>query len=227
MSESDRKPIRVLIVDDHAILRKGLRMLIDDQPSMTVIGEAGNYAETLEIATREEPEIILLDLDLGGKSGLDFLPELVSACSKSRIIIYTGVRDPEMHHRAVALGAMGLVLKEQASEVLVKAIEKVYAGEIWIDRAMMARVLTRMSRSQQEKKDDPDAAKTATLTEREKEIITLVAQGLNRKQIAQRLFISEATVRNHLTSILNKLEVSDRLELAFYAYRHGLAKPPA
>lgn len=202
-------------------------MLIEDQPLMTVIGEAGNGAEALEIASREEPEIILLDLDLGGKNGLDFLSELLSAAGKARVIIYTGVRDPEMHHRAVALGAMGLVLKEQASEVLVKAIEKVHAGEIWIDRATMAKVLTRMSRSQIEKKDDPEAARIATLTEREKEITTLVAQGLNRKQIAEKLFISEATVRNHLTSILNKLEVSDRLELAFYAYRHGLAKPPA
>jgi len=227
MSESSIKPIRVLIVDDHAILRKGLRMLIEDQPTMTVIGEAENYAETMEVVSREQPEIILLDLDLGGKNGLDFLPELLSLSARTRVIIYTGVRDPEMHHRAIALGAMGLVLKEQASEVLVKAIEKVHAGEIWIDRTTMARVLTRMSRSQQEKKDDPEAAKIAALTEREKEITTLVAQGLNRKQIAERLFISEATVRNHLTSILNKLDVSDRLELAFYAYRHGLAKPPA
>jgi len=227
MSESSIKPIRVLIVDDHAILRKGLRMLIEDQPTMTVIGEAENYAETMEVVSREQPEIILLDLDLGGKNGLDFLPELLSLSARTRVIIYTGVRDPEMHHRAIALGAMGLVLKEQASEVLVKAIEKVHAGEIWIDRTTMARVLTRMSRSQQERKDDPEAAKIAALTEREKEITTLVAQGLNRKQIAERLFISEATVRNHLTSILNKLDVSDRLELAFYAYRHGLAKPPA
>jgi len=226
MSVSDRGPIRILIVDDHAILRKGLRMLIEDQPGMSVIGEASNGAEAVEIATREQPEIILLDLDLGGKNGLDLLPELISTSNLVRVIVLTGVRDPEMHHRAVAFGAIGLVFKEQASEVLVKAIEKVNAGEAWFDRTLMATALNKMSRSKAGNKDDPEAARIASLTEREKEVVALVAQGLNRKQIAEELFISEATARNHLTSILNKIGVSDRLELAFYAYRHGLAKPP-
>ncbi|HKG21681.1 MAG TPA: response regulator transcription factor [Blastocatellia bacterium] len=227
MPGQGRKPIRILIVDDHAILRKGLRMLIEDQPGMIVIGEAGNCEDAFEIATREQPEIILLDLDLGGQNGLELLPKLISVSRDTRIIVLTGVRDPEVHHHAIAFGAIGLVFKEQASEVLVKAIEKVHSGEVWFDRTLIATALNRMSRSREAKKNDTEAVRMASLTEREKEVITLVAQGLNRRQIAEKLFISEATVRNHLTSILNKLGVSDRLELAFYAYRHGLAKPPA
>ena len=226
MSSPDKSAIRILIVDDHAILRKGLRMLIEDQPGMETIGESGNCEDALEIARREQPDIILLDLDLGGQNGLEFLPHFISASGESRIIILTGVRDPEMHHRAVAFGAMGLVLKEQASEVLVKAIEKVHLGEVWFDRTLIATALTNMSRAKGAKKDNAEAGRIASLTEREKEVVILVAQGLTRRQISETLFISEATARNHLTSILNKLGVSDRLELAFYAYRHGLAKPP-
>jgi DNA-binding NarL/FixJ family response regulator len=226
MPSPDRKLIRILIVDDHAILRQGLRMLIEDQPGMAVIGEAGNREDAIEIARREQPEIILLDLDLGGQNGLELLPEFISISGETRIIVLTGVRDPEVHHRAIAFGAIGLVFKEQAGEVLVKAIEKVHSGEVWFDRALIATALTKMSRSKEGKKDEAEAARIASLTEREKEVITLVARGLNRRQMAEKLFISEATVRNHLTSILNKLGVSDRLELAFYAYRNGLAKPP-
>ncbi len=223
---SDTKPIRIMIVDDHAIFRAGLRMLIDDQPEMVVIGEAGNRAEALAIAAREQPGIILLDIDLGGESALDLLREMFDACSDARVIILTGVRDPEIHRRAIALGAVGLVFKEQAASVLVQAIEKVDAGEVWLDPSMMARMLIESSRSNKVKEDDPEAARIALLTGREREIITLVAQGLSRKQIANSLFISEATVRNHLTSILSKLDLRDRFELAFYAYRHGLASPP-
>jgi len=227
MSSAATPPIRVLIVDDHAVVRAGLRMLIEDRPEMTVAGEAGRRAEAVAAASQAQPDIILLDLDLAGDSGLALLPELLNFARKARVIILTGVLDPEAHHKAIALGAMGLVLKEQAAEVLVKAIQKVHAGEIWLDRTQTASVLTSMTRPGQARNDDPEGAKVATLTEREREIITLVAQGLKRKQIAEKLFISEPTVRNHLTSILDKLELSDRFELAFYAYRHGLAKPPA
>jgi DNA-binding NarL/FixJ family response regulator len=155
------------------------------------------------------------------------LPELLNIATKARVVILTGVLNPETHHRAIALGAMGLVLKEQAADVLVKAIQKVHGGEVWLDRAQTASVLTSMTRPSQAQKDDPEAAKIASLTDREGEIIALVAQGLKRKQIAEKLYISEPTVRNHLTSILDKLGLSDRFELAFYAYRYGLAKPPA
>jgi len=227
MSEPVKEPIKILLVDDHVIVRAGLRMLIENNKGMAVVGEAGTRADALSIAAREQPEIILLDLDMGNESGLDFLRELLTTAARARIVMLTGVRDLEAHRRAVHLGAMGLVLKDKATEVLIKAIEKVNAGEVWLDRSLTASVLTEMSQADQIRVADPEAGKIGALTSREREIVELVSEGLKNKQIAERLFISEATVRNHLTSILSKLELSDRFELALYAYRHHLAKPPS
>jgi two-component system, NarL family, nitrate/nitrite response regulator NarL len=221
------KPIRVLLVDDHAVVRSGLRVLIDSRPRLEVAGEAATPTEALAIAAREQPDIILLDLDMAGDNGLDLLPKLLGASKETRIIILTGVRDPEAHYRAMRLGASGLVLKEKAAEIVIKAIEKVYDGELWFDRSMMGSVIAEMARDNgTHKKSDPEAAKIATLTEREREVISLIGEGLKNKQIASRLYISETTVRHHLTSIFDKLGTSDRLELVIYAYRHGLAKSP-
>jgi DNA-binding NarL/FixJ family response regulator len=227
MAAPATKPIRVLLVDDHAVVRTGLRVLIDSRPMLEVAGEAADPAEALSITTREQPDVILLDLDMGGDSGLDLLPKLLSAAEGARVIILTGVRDPGEHYRAMRLGASGLVLKEKAAEVVIKAIEKVHAGELWFDRSMMGSVIAEIARDNgPKKKSDPETAKIATLTEREREVVALIGEGLKNKQIASRLFISETTVRHHLTSIFDKLGTSDRLELVIYAYRHGLATPP-
>ncbi|HEY7494344.1 MAG TPA: response regulator transcription factor [Candidatus Tectomicrobia bacterium] len=217
---------RVLIIDDHAIVRTGLRMLLESQSGITVVGEAANRADALTAARREQPNIILLDIDLGGESSLDCLPELLATASEARVLILTGIRDPEVHRRAVHLGAMGLVLKEKAAEVLLQAIEKVRAGEVWLDGAMIASVLREMTHTREAQPVNPKSARLALLTEREREVIALVGQGLRNKQVAERLFISETTVRHHLTAIFAKLEVADRLELVIYAYRHGLAGLP-
>jgi two-component system, NarL family, nitrate/nitrite response regulator NarL len=226
MAAPIEQPIRILLIDDHVIVRAGLRMLIDNHKGMVVAGEAGTRIDALAIAAREQPDVILLDLDMGAENGLDFLRELVAAATRARVIILTGVRDPEIHRRAVHVGAMGLVLKDKATEVLIKAIEKVHSGEVWLDRSLTASVLAEMSTAD-ESKTGPDARRISSLTDREREITGLVCKGLKNKQIADQLFISEATVRNHLTSILSKLEVTDRFELALYAYRHHLAKPPS
>jgi DNA-binding NarL/FixJ family response regulator len=207
-------------------MRAGLRMLIENHDGMIVVGEAGTRAEGLAIATREQPDIVLLDLDMGAESGLDFMPHLLAAAPNARVVILTGLRDTEAHRRAVHLGAIGLVFKEKAAEVLIKAIEKVHGGEVWLDRALTASVLSEMSHADGRERADPDIHKISFLTEREREVVGLVCEGLKNKQIGDRLFISEATVRNHLTSILSKLGLSDRFELALYAYRHHLAKPP-
>jgi|SRR5215471_6806728 len=227
MPELIREPIKILLVDDHVIVRAGLRMLIENHSGMAVVGEAGSRRDALSIAAREQPEIILLDLDMGSESGLDFLRELLATASGARVVMLTGVRDPEAHRRAVLLGAMGLVLKDKAAEVLIKAIEKVHAGEVWLDGSLTASVISEISSVDKSKRPDPEAEKIKSLTGRELEIVGLVCEGHKNRQIADRLFISEATVRNHLTSILSKLELSDRFELALYAYRHHLAKPPS
>jgi DNA-binding NarL/FixJ family response regulator len=227
MSGSAEEAIRILIVDDHVIVRAGLRMLLENHEGMVVVGEAGSRLEALAITTDQQPDIILLDLDIGGENGLDFLRELLDAARGARVLVLTGVRDPESHRRAVHLGAMGLVFKDKAAEVLIKAIQKVHAGEVWLDRSLTASVLSEMLQADQTKKVDPEAEKIGSLTSREREIVGLVCEGLKNKQIGDRLFISEATVRNHLTSILAKLGLSDRFELALYSYRQHLAKPPS
>jgi DNA-binding NarL/FixJ family response regulator len=212
-----------MIVDDHVVIRSGLRMLIEHDQQMRVVAMAGNQAEALERAAKETPDVIVLDLVLGDEDALSFLPELCQASPKSRVLVLTGVQNPDAHRRAIRKGAMGIVLKEHAADQLLKAIEKVNKGEVWIERSMMGSMIQELSKPP---KVDPEFAKIQSLTEREREVIALVGEGLKNKQVGERLFISETTVTHHLSSVFSKLEVSDRLELIIYAFRHGLAKMP-
>ena len=218
-------PIRILIVDDHLVVRAGLHMLIENHPGMTVVAMASNRSEALELSSSAEPNLILLDLDLGGENALEFITQLRETSPNARILVLTGVRDTNAHRQAVQLGSMGIVLKEHAPDVLIKAIEKVHEGEIWLDRPTMGRMLREMS-ARDEKAVDPEVAKIESLTLRERDVVALIAEGLKNKQIAQRLFISETTVTHHLSSIYSKLGVSDRLELVIYAFSHKLATKP-
>jgi DNA-binding NarL/FixJ family response regulator len=214
---------RVLIIDDHAVVRAGLRLLVESDPGTMVVGEACNREESLTLAAGEQPDVILLDLQLGQDNGLDFLPDLLATADGARVIVLTAETDSQIHRSVMSLGAMGIVLKEHASEALLKAVARVRDGEIWIDPSMLANVL--LGPPQKEEEVDSEMEKIITLTPREREVIALVGEGLKNKQVAARLYISETTVRHHLTSIFNKLDVADRLELVIYAYRHGLVKP--
>jgi two-component system, NarL family, nitrate/nitrite response regulator NarL len=224
MAATQIQAIRVVLIEDHMVVRAGLRLLIESRRGLVVVGEATNHADALSLVAREQPDIILLDLDLGPESGLDLLPRLLAA-GRGRVLILTGVRDVKEHRQAIREGAMGLVLKEQAPEVLLKAIEKVHAGEVWLDRAMLASLLSEMV-GIGTKPANVEAARIATLTEREREVIALVGEGLKNKQIGDRLSITETTVRHHLTSIFAKLGVESRLEMVIFAHRHGLTKWP-
>ncbi len=217
------RPITVMIVDDHVVIRSGLRMLIEHDQQMRVVAMAGNQAEALERAAKETPDVIVLDLLLGDEDALAFLPELCEASPSSRVLVLTGVQNPDAHRRAIRRGAMGIVLKEHAADQLLKAIEKVNKGEVWIERSMMGSMIQEFSKPPMV---DPELVKIESLTEREREVIALVGEGLKNKQVGERLFISETTVTHHLSSVFSKLEVSDRLELIIYAFRHGLAKLP-
>jgi DNA-binding NarL/FixJ family response regulator len=219
--------VRVLIVDDHGIMRAGLRMLLESQSGIMVVGEASSCADALALATCTQPDVIVLDLDLGGENAVESIPTLLRTAPETRILVLTGLRDPEVHRQAIRHGALGLVFKEKAVETLLQAITKVRAGEVWLEPTMIAQVLGDLTRPQLSPQTSSEATKIARLTEREREVITLVGEGLRNKHIAARLYISEATVRHHLTAIFAKLDISDRFELAIYAYQHGLAKPPA
>lgn len=218
-----QKPIQIMIIDDHVVIRSGLRMLIEHDQRMQVVAQAGNRIEALERAAAERPDVIILDLVLGDDDGLSFLPELCQASPQSRVLVLTGVQNPDAHRRAIRRGAMGIVLKEHAAEQLLKAIMKVYEGEVWIERSMMGSMIQELNKPPLV---DREVSKIKSLTEREREVIALVGEGLKNKQVGERLFISETTVTHHLSSVFSKLEVSDRLELIIYAFRHGLAKIP-
>jgi DNA-binding NarL/FixJ family response regulator len=222
--ESRESPrIRILIVEDHAIVRAGLRMLLENSPGMEVVGEAPSVSGLFSAPVGLVPDVILLDLDLGHENGADFLPELLKRFSRVRVLVLTAASDPEVHLQAVGAGASGVVIKEQAPEMLLKAIQSVHAGEIWLARSLISSVLGRFSKSRADaKKANSEAAKVELLTPREKDVMALIIEGLNGDRIATQLRISEGTVRNHLTSILAKLELSNRFELAVFAFRHGL-----
>jgi DNA-binding NarL/FixJ family response regulator len=218
-------PVRILIADDHAMVRAGLRMLIEQEPHLHVVGEAGDVAAVVGLAESHQPDVVLLDLDMAGRSGLEVLPDVLSVARRARVLILTGMRDPAAHVDAVRRGALGVLLKDQAASVLIKAIEKVQAGEAWLDRTVMGNVIEELQ-AKNKPLPNSEEAKIATLTQREREVLDLVSQGLKNHEIADRLFVSDHTVRHHVGALYAKLDVSDRLELILYAYRHRLAKPP-
>lgn len=218
--------IRILAVDDHVLILTALRLLIENQPGMVVVGEAHNSATARSLAAAERPHVILLDLDLGTESGFDLLPELLAIVPEAHIILLTGLRDPAAHRRGIMLGAVGLVLKEKAHTTLIKAIEKVHSGEVWLERTMIANILNAKQQTTTSQEHEAEIAKITTLTQRERQVVRLISAGLKNKSVADQLVISEATVRHHLTSIFAKLGVTDRFELAIYAYRYQLAPVP-
>jgi DNA-binding NarL/FixJ family response regulator len=221
------KPIRILLLDHQSLVRDGIRMILHDSPYFQVVGEAGESEQALALAKQSEVDIILIELNLDGELNTEIIPELIRVNRQARIILLTGIEESPILQLAVQMGAMGVVSKTSNRQTLYKAIEKVHAGEVWIDRAMMATVLTQISRSRLDDQEDPELARIASLSDREREVISLIGKGLKNKEIATRLSISEITVRHHLSSIYSKLNVSDRLELTIYAYRNGLADLPS
>jgi len=214
--------VRILLVDDHAMFREGVKLLLQRDARLEVIGEAGDPAKALELTARERPDIVLLDIDLAGHDGLDMIESLQASSPASDIIVLTGIRDEGLQARALRSGAKGFVQKDQNGDLVLRAIQKVHEGEIWFDRSTIGAAVTRLI----EGEGDEQAQPLGTLTARERDITRLVGEGLKNDAIAQRLFISEKTVRNHLTVIFDKVGVRDRLHLAIYAYRRGLAKLP-
>ncbi|RJG03658.1 response regulator [Noviherbaspirillum sedimenti] len=220
----NKKPIRVLLVDDHQTMLWGLGKLIEgENPRMEVVGTASNCEEARDKAGTLMPDVILLDLDLEGRSSLDYLPAML-ANGVSRALILTAERQQAILDQAVQHGARGVLHKIASAEQVLKAIEKVHQGELWIENEMLSRVLGKFMSPATKSAPDPEMARIAQLTLKERKIIDTIVResGASNKVIAQRLFISEHTLRNHLTSIYQKLDLSNRLELYVYAVKHAL-----
>ena len=213
-----KQAIRILVADDHAIFRDGLRKLLEAADDAQIVGEASNGVECTKMLPKLKPDILLLDLRMPEKDGLAVLEEVNFESLPTRVIVLTAAEDDRDVVRAMRLGARGVVLKQSASDLLLKSIHKVYDGEIWLDNRMTAEVIDAFKKSAEAgmRREKP------LLSDREREIVQLVAQGFRNREIGEKLFISEQTVKNHLHNIFDKLGVSDRLELALYAIHHRL-----
>ena len=211
--------IRVLLISDLLLDRAGLLRVLEEESGFTLVGEAGTSDDAVDLVVRERPDVILIDLDLRNDA-FNCVTRIIAGAPDSRVIALSDRSRAADHHVLIELGATGLVLKNERPEILIKAIKKVHSGEVWLDRTITARVLAKIA--QRRHTHDAEADKIASLTRREHEIIALVGEGLKNGAIAERLFVSEATIRNHLTSILAKIGVVNRFELAVYAFRHGL-----
>ena len=215
-----RATIRVLIADDHRMFREALRQLIDGKSGIEVVGEASDGAEAVKLAVETGAQILLLDLSMPGTTGLEALKQLSEEGAAVRTILLTGTADRGEVVQAIRLGARGVVVKDASPEVLIKGIKEVAAGRYWIGHERMADLLDSVSAAQK-----PAVRPADTLTQRELLIVASVVEGATNKQIAEQHRMSEQTVKNHLSSVYDKLGVSNRLELALYALAHRLMPP--
>jgi two-component system nitrate/nitrite response regulator NarL len=226
MPASPNTPLRIILLDAQALFRAGLRCILEKEAGLEVVGEASSVSAGIDIITSQKPDIILFEMNLMYLPELEIVPSLVRASGNARLILVTGTTDQAMLQKAVEDGVVGVIFKTQGPEILIKAIEKVHAGEVWLERSLIATVLGRLSRNQTSGKDDQETNDMNSLSEREKEVVKLIGLGYKNKRISSELCISETTVRHHLTSIYDKLGVSDRLELLVYAHRYGLVSTP-
>src|SRR5262245_40394518 len=225
--------IRIVVADDHPIFRDGLCRLLALEEDFEVVAQASDGREVLEVLQQLEPDILLLDLKMPGLDGLGTLQRLQQARNKTRVIVLTASDDKNEFVQAMKLGTSGIVLKQTATELLIKSIRKVHAGEIWLDSHTTAAVIRQFVANEEAPPPPPPPPpppqasgsrerERSPLSQREREIVALVAQGFKNKEMAEKMFISEQTVKNHLHNIFDKLGVSDRLELALYAIHNNL-----
>ncbi len=215
--------IRILIADDHLLFRDGVRKLLSAVADFNVVAEAGHGDEVLEMTARHQPEVVLLDLNMPGQDGLVTLQRLRSAHPEVRVILLTSSEEKDEVLQAVRFGTAGIVQKSTPTELLIKSIRKVHAGEMWLDRSTTAEVVRQFAcKNELPKRIAGRERESNSLSTREREIVALVSQGFKNKEMAEKMFISEQTVKNHLHNIFDKLGVSDRLELALYAIHHNL-----
>jgi DNA-binding NarL/FixJ family response regulator len=209
---------RIVLVDDHEVVRLGLKSLLERHPQFEVVGEASSAREALEQVAALEPNVVVMDIRLPGTSGIEACEQIVDQYPKIKVIMLTSYAEDEMLFSAIRAGASGYVLKQIASEELVKAIEAVGRGEALLDPAVTQRVFQEVRRAVKEE----EASAFQHLSQQEKHVLLLVSEGKTNREIAKNLFLGEGTVRNYVSSILSKLGVNNRAEAAAYAVEHNL-----
>ena len=213
----DKDPIRILIADDHAVVREGLRALIESEPGMELVDEAADGVEAVSMARSLQPDVILLDLVMPRKNGIEAIGDIRQENRDARILVLTSFAEDEKVFSAIKAGALGYLLKDASPQELLDAVYNVYRGDLSMHPSIAHKVMRELQRSS----DLPPTEEP--LTKREVEVLKLVAQGLANQEIADTLVISERTVRTHVSSILDKLYLANRTQAALYALREGLA----
>lgn len=209
---------RIIIVDDHEVVRLGLKSLLERHPQFDIVGEASTAREALEQVNRQRPDVVLMDIRLPGMSGIEACEEITKNHPETKVVMLTSYAEDEMLFSAIRAGASGYVLKQIGGEDLVKAIESVGRGEAMLDSAVTQRVFQEVRKAVK----DEEASAFASLSQQEKHVLLLVSEGKTNREIAKLLFLGEGTVRNYVSSILSKLGVSNRAEAAAYAVEHNL-----
>ena len=211
---------RLLIVDDHEVVRLGLRSLLGHYPHLQVVGEAGSAEKAIAEVDRLRPDVVIMDVRLPGRSGVEACREICQHFPETKVIMLTAYEKDEVLFEAIAAGASGYVLKQIGSDALVQAIETVGRGEALLDPAVTAQVLARVRESTRERYREA----FADLTEQELRVLALISRGLSNKAIARALGLQEKTVRNYVSAILTKLDVSSRLQAATFALKNKIDK---
>ncbi|MDF1617425.1 response regulator [Petrocella sp. FN5] len=210
--------IRIMIADDHSMVREGLKQLVELEEDIIVVAQAGNGNETIEKIIEYSPDVVLLDINMPERNGLEVLTYLKQNDISANIIILTIHNEVEYLYKAVEIGVKGYVLKDSESDVLIRAIRSVYVGETYIQPNMASLLFKKMNN------DETGAAHNTRLTKREIEVLKLITEGLLNKEIAHRLCISEKTVKNHVSNIFKKIEVSDRTQAAVFAIKNAIVE---
>jgi DNA-binding NarL/FixJ family response regulator len=223
----EREAIRIVVADDHQLLRAGLKSLLNAEPGFTVVGEASEGEEAVRLVRSLRPDVLLLDLAMPGVSGMDALAELARTPAPVRTIVLTAAIEKPEIVRALQLGAHGVVLKSAPAELLFKSIRSVMAGQHWIGREQVADLVQALQASASVSTERGAAPKRFGLTARELEITGAVVAGFRNREIAEKFSLSEDTVKHHLSNIFDKVGASNRLELALFAVHHRLLPDPA
>jgi two-component system nitrate/nitrite response regulator NarL len=219
--------IRVLVADGHPIVLEGLRSALGHQPGVIqVIGEASDGMEAIEKTVELDPDVVLMELKLPRVDGLTVLRSIQARASRSKVILFSSSENKEEFVEAMKIGCRGIISKSATISLIEKSIQKVHAGEIWLDSHTTGAVIRQFSSPSDfpavHASNGKSTRERAQLSQREREIIILIAQGYKNKEIAEKMFITEQTVKNHLHNVFDKLGVSDRLELALYAIHNSL-----